>query len=69
MLFTEKAVDGRPPALYYLTYRKREIHAEDTWEPIEGIIHLRLLLKKYYSENLDKPTVISPSIDKGALPP
>ena len=41
MVFAEKAVDGRLPELYYLIHGKGRIHAEDTWEPVEGIAHLR----------------------------
>ena len=69
MVFAEEAVDGRPPGLYYLIHWKGETHAEDTWEPVEGIAHLRRLLKKYHSENPDKPTATSPPVDKGAPPP
>ena len=69
MVFAEEAVDGRPPGLYYLIHWKGETHAEDTWEPIKGVSHLRRLLKKYHSENPEKPTAASPPIDKGAPPP
>ena len=69
MVFAEEAVDGRPPGLYYLIHWKGERHAEYTWEPVEGIAHLRRLLKKYHSENPDKPTDTSPPVDKCAPPP
>lgn len=69
MVFAEEAIDGRPPGLYYLIHWKGETHVEDTWEPVEGIAHLRRLLKKYHSENPDKLTATSPPVDKGALPP
>ena len=68
MIFAEKAVNSRPPRLYYLIYWKGETYSEDTWEPIETVFHLRQLLKKYHSENPEKPTAASPSIDKGAPP-
>ena len=69
MVFAEEAIDGRPPGLYYLIHWKRETHAEDTWKPVEGISHLRRLLKKYHGKNPDKPTATSLPVDKGAPPP
>ena len=41
MVFAVEAVDGRPPGLYYLIHWKGETHVENTWEPVEGIAHLR----------------------------
>ena len=69
MVFVKKAIDGRPPGLYYLIHWKGKTHVEDTWEPVEGISHLRRLLKKYHGKNLDKPTATSLPVDKGAPPP
>ena len=69
MVFAEEAIDSRSPGLYYLIHWKREIHAENIWELVEGITHLRRLLKKYQSENSDKPTATSPLIDKSTSPP
>lgn len=69
MVFAEEAIDGRPPRLYYLIHWKGETHAEDTWEPVEEIAHLRRLLKKYHAENPDKPTATSPPVDRGAPAP
>lgn len=69
MDFAEEAIDGRPPGLYYLIHWKGETHAEDTWEPVEGVSHLRRLLKKYHGDNPDIPTATSPPVDKGAPPP
>ena len=69
MVFAEEAVDSRPPELYYPIYKKGKTHLEDTWEPVEGVSHLRQLLKKYHTENPKKPTVAFPPIDKGASPP
>ena len=69
MVFAEEAIDGRPPRLYYLIHWKRETHREDTWEPMEGVAHLRQLLKSYHAKNSNKPTATSSPIDKSALPP
>lgn len=41
MVFAERAIDGRLPALYYLIPWKRETHTEDNWEPVKGIFYLR----------------------------
>ena len=68
LIFAKEAIDSKPPGLYYLIHWKRETHAEDTWESVKEISHLRRLLKKYYSKNPDKPTATSPPVDKGALP-
>lgn len=45
------------------------MHAKNTWEPIEGIAHLRQLFKKYQAKNPDKPIPTSLPVDKGTLPP
>ena len=69
MVFVKEAIDSKPLGLYYLIYWKGETHAEDTWEPVEGISHLQRLLKKYHGKNSDKSTATSLPVDKKALPP
>lgn len=64
MVFAKEAVNGRPPRLYYLIYRKKKTHIENTWEPVEKVSYLQRLLKKYYSENLKKPTVAFLPVNK-----
>lgn len=56
-----------PLGFIILLTKKKEIYAEDTWEPVEGIAHLQRLLKKYHSENLDKPNATSPPVDRWSI--
>ena len=68
-VFAEEAMDVQPTGLYYLIHGKKETYAEDTWETVEEIAHLRKLLKKYHSENPEKHSASSPPFDTGAPPP
>lgn len=58
-VYTDIAEDGRPAGLYYLIHWKGYPDAEDTWEPLAGVKHLRKLLKKFHEENPTKPTARS----------
>ncbi len=54
IVFAEEAIDGQLPRLYYLIQWKEETNTEDTWEPVKGIAHLQLLLKKYNARKSQK---------------
>ena len=68
MIIAKEAIDRRPPGLYYLIYWKKKTHAEDTWESVKRVFHLRQLLKKNHTKNPKKPITTSLPIDKGAPP-
>ena len=48
---------------------KKRTHVEDIWEPVEEIVYLQPLLKKYHAESPENPTTISSPVDKIASPP
>lgn len=66
IVFAKEAIDSILPELFYLIHWKSEIHVKFTKEQIKSIVYLSWLLKKYHTENADKPTAISPPIDKDA---
>lgn len=51
--------DGNAGELYYQVHWKGYPNSEDTWEPFDGVSHLRKLLGRFHKENPDKPTAES----------
>ena len=58
-VYAKEAEDGRPAGLYYLVHWKGYPDAEDTWEPVAGVKHLRKLLREFHEKNPTKPTAKS----------
>lgn len=67
-VFAKEVMDNKPLELYYLIYRGKKMHIEDSWEPIKGIAHFWWLFKKYHAKNLNKSIITSPLMDKSAQP-
>ena len=55
----EPGEDGKAGGLYYQVHWDGYPDLEDTWEPFEGVSHLRKLLGKFHKEHPDKPTAES----------
>lgn len=67
-VFAKEIMDNKPLGLYYLIYREKKMHIEDSWELIKGIAHFWWLFKKYHAKNPNKSTTTSPLINKSAPP-
>ncbi len=55
----EPGEDGKAGGLYYQVHWEGYPDSEDTWEPYEGVSHLRKLLGKFHKEHPNKPTAES----------
>ena len=56
--------DGKAEDLYYLVHCKGYPDSEATWEPYEGVSHLRRLLRKFHKDHPNKPTAESMAIGR-----
>lgn len=67
MIFAKEATNSWPPELYLLIHKRRKTYLKETWKLVKDISYLKQSLKKYYGNNLSRPTATSLSVDKSAL--
>ncbi len=56
--------EGKTGGLYYQVHWEGYPDSEDTWEPFEGVSHLRKLLGKFHENHPNKPTAESVAIER-----
>lgn len=56
--------DGKAGGLYYQIHWEGYPNSEDTWEPFEGVSHLRKLLGEFHKKHPNKPTAESTAVGR-----